>query len=695
MKSLSKITSITLLIAVVLSMLPVLALPSQVSASACYQAQFITDVTVPDGTRYETNTFTTTVFKKTWRLKNIGACAWNGVTMVFDSGAQMGAPASVPVQSGIVPGQTVDVSVDMIVPDSAGHYIGYWKFKSEQGTIFGIGATASKAWWVDIYVGGGTTTGVAYDFTANADKAVWSSGAGGLAFPGTDGDTKGFVLRKDNPTFEGGFQLQKPGLLFAPQNITNGYIQGIYPSFKVLAGDRFQTTIGCENGATSCYIKYRLDYQTSSGSTKTFWSFREKYEGLTYNLNLDLGPLAGQDVKFTLLVSAYGSPVGDRALWGNPVMVRPGIVVTPGPTTPPPPITVTVPPSTCDKVQYVADMTIPDGTIMQPGAQFTKTWRLKNAGTCAWKKDTYQLVYVSGSTMGSTSAVFPQDVPVGQTYDFSINLVAPSEAGSYRGYWMFKNASGALFGVGAQGNKPWWVDIKVAGPTVTTIPPTAPPPIVSYSNPVVGYKLGLPGDWLIDENGMVNSLNKEVVFSPPNAEPFIAYLSIGLDYRTLDQIIAAYTQYVPDALGANVDFHGYPGIKYTFPGGRIEYFITHGGKIFLIATDRPNDGVVQSIIQSIQFTASSLTTYEATLKDSGKTFNLKVGDNLKFNLDPGYDWSAVSVSNTNVIVVTQGIYLAYTAGTATLTTTGNPKCLNSTPPCGMPSIIFTITVIVQ
>ena len=98
---------------------------------------------------------------------------------------------------------------------------------------------------------------------------------------------------------------------------------------------------------------------------------------------------------------------------------------------------------------------------------------------------------------------------------------------------------------------------------------------------------------------------------------------------------------------------------------------------------------------TIQFTASSSITYEVTIMNNGKTFNMKVGDNLKLNLDPGYDWSAISVSDTNVIVVTQGIYQARASGIAALTATGNPKCLNSTPPCGMPSIMFTITVIVQ
>jgi hypothetical protein len=115
----------------------------------------------------------------------------------------------------------------------------------------------------------------------------------------------------------------------------------------------------------------------------------------------------------------------------------------------------------------------------------------------------------------------------------------------------------------------------------------------------------------------------------------------------------------------------------------------------LIATDRPNDGIVQSILLTVQFTPSPSTTYEATIMDNGKTFNMKVGDNLKLSLDPEYDWSTVSVSNTDVIVFTQGIYQARVSGATTLTTFGDPKCLKSSPPCGMPSIMFTIMVIVQ
>lgn len=144
---------------------------------------------------------------------------------------------------------------------------------------------------------------------------------------------------------------------------------------------------------------------------------------------------------------------------------------------PPTPITVQVtntpvPASTalptaapyCDWVAFVKDVSIPDGTILAPGETFTKVWRLKNRGTCTWTSD-YMLVFSSGSQMGSTTAVrLPGTVAPGQTVDVSILLTAPFTPGSYSGYWILRNPSGALFGTGEKANIPFYVDIQVKKP---------------------------------------------------------------------------------------------------------------------------------------------------------------------------------------------------------------------------------------
>ena len=170
---------------------------------------------------------------------------------------------------------------------------------------------------------------VGYDFVANVCRATWFSGAGQLPCPGTDGDAKGFVLRIDNPQLETGAADTRAGILTFPQNVQDGYIQGFYPPFNVQNGDRFRSTISCENGATNCYVAARLDYQIGTDPIRTFWGpFLERYEGSFYNVDVDLSSLAGQDVKFILTVLAAGAATGDRALWVGPIIHRAGTVTT-------------------------------------------------------------------------------------------------------------------------------------------------------------------------------------------------------------------------------------------------------------------------------------------------------------------------------------------------------------------------------
>jgi hypothetical protein len=139
-------------------------------------------------------------------------------------------------------------------------------------------------------------------------------------------------------------------------------------------------------------------------------------------------------------------------------------------TNTPMPTSTSVPTATqviyCDWAAFIKDVSIPDGTVLAPGETFTKIWRLKNRGTCTWTSD-YMLVFSSGSQMGGKTVVtFPGNVAPGQTVDVSILLTAPSTPGSYSGYWMLRNSSGALFGTGDKANIAFYVDIVVKDQTL-------------------------------------------------------------------------------------------------------------------------------------------------------------------------------------------------------------------------------------
>jgi hypothetical protein len=99
----------------------------------------------------------------------------------------------------------------------------------------------------------------------------------------------------------------------------------------------------------------------------------------------------------------------------------------------------------CDNSVYVNDVTVPDGTVMKAGKNFTKTWTVMNNGTCAWTTS-YKLSFASGEAMGGTSVPVPGSVPAGQQTQISVSLVAPASDGDYTGSWRLQNASGQYFG---------------------------------------------------------------------------------------------------------------------------------------------------------------------------------------------------------------------------------------------------------
>ena len=127
---------------------------------------------------------------------------------------------------------------------------------------------------------------------------------------------------------------------------------------------------------------------------------------------------------------------------------NPFAVTTPlpsAPYTPPPPFTPT--PGPCyDGAAYVADVTLPDGSRVEPGAAFDKTWRLRNTGTCTW--DTrYQFVFVGGSQLAGPSPVsLSATVPPGGTVDVTVPMIAPDAPGTYRSQWQMRNPDGRNFG---------------------------------------------------------------------------------------------------------------------------------------------------------------------------------------------------------------------------------------------------------
>ena len=257
----------------------------------------------------------------------------------------MSSPDFVFLPSNVLPGETVDLSMNLVAPEAAGKYQGDWQFEAPSGKVFGVGDAADQPIWIRIRVitpaintstitpnpssvaatPAGTTipqTPAGYDFVSNACTAQWENGHEFLPCPGPDGDKNGFVLLLNQAKLEDGTVMNLPALLTFPELTKGGSIQGIYPAYLVQSGDHLQTSASCEYGAQACSVLFQISYINSSGSKNDLWTIGEFYDGKYSNADIDLSRLAGMKVKFVLSVSALGSSVDDRALWIAPHIVH-------------------------------------------------------------------------------------------------------------------------------------------------------------------------------------------------------------------------------------------------------------------------------------------------------------------------------------------------------------------------------------
>ena len=104
----------------------------------------------------------------------------------------------------------------------------------------------------------------------------------------------------------------------------------------------------------------------------------------------------------------------------------------------------------CNNSAFEADVTIEDGSVLEPGQNFVKTWRIRNSGTCTWDEG-YELVYIGGSNPDLDPYDLEFDsaddfVIGGETVDISLELTTPCEPGDYEGHWRMRNDQCAYFG---------------------------------------------------------------------------------------------------------------------------------------------------------------------------------------------------------------------------------------------------------
>ena len=105
----------------------------------------------------------------------------------------------------------------------------------------------------------------------------------------------------------------------------------------------------------------------------------------------------------------------------------------------------------CDKYAWdiaTVDVNVPDNTVMSPGQEFVKTWKIKNTGACTWGEG-YKLIYSYGDKMNGAPQALTAAIAPGQEVEVSVAFKAPDLPGTYQSFWTLQNPKGVAF----QGNE--------------------------------------------------------------------------------------------------------------------------------------------------------------------------------------------------------------------------------------------------
>lgn len=129
-----------------------------------------------------------------------------------------------------------------------------------------------------------------------------------------------------------------------PASGRNGKIVGIFPEYRVLAGDRFTAKIGFNEGATgtdgATFVFGIILEGRSVDDANDFFSSEssranvlrdnyvelhratKRYDGTLRSVDVDLSGFSGQRVRFVLSVEAGLTSGQDWAIWGTPLVTK-------------------------------------------------------------------------------------------------------------------------------------------------------------------------------------------------------------------------------------------------------------------------------------------------------------------------------------------------------------------------------------
>ncbi len=289
----------------------------------CYQAAFVKNVTIAEGTGYQSGSS----LLKVWQVQNTGSCKWTEKTaLAFAHGMDFGSPPTIPLKTSVPPGAVIDLALSLKAPIRSGTFQGFWKLQNEMGVpIEMLNAPSSEmALKIIVFVPKTPEPGLTFDFTANFCMAQWTNPNGSLPCPSeTLIGEEGGVMRSYTPLLENMSKDNEPALLLLPAEGKSGFISAIYPPYKVNEGDQFESVIGCLQTMPKCKVVFELNYTEDGETVQNLLSWEEVYDGRLKRLEIDLEELHGKTVQFILSVNNAGDSADDQVFWLWPRITNP------------------------------------------------------------------------------------------------------------------------------------------------------------------------------------------------------------------------------------------------------------------------------------------------------------------------------------------------------------------------------------
>lgn len=216
---------------------------------------------------------------------------------------------------------------------------------------------------------------------------------------------------------------------------------------------------GCTLGQAAQPTPTEVDVNAvmTSAAATAFFQLTEIAALATPTVTPTVTPTATSTLNETPTSDVTPSPsTGDTTLTPPPLII--GVTNTPAlsglptaiPSFTPAPVAggvATTAAQVCKNSAFVADVTIPDGTVMKPGQKFTKIWSVQNTGFCAWDEG-FGIVFWAGDSMNGQNDFFSagETVQPGGVVDMAIDMKAPWTAGEYIGHWVMIDDNGKTFG---------------------------------------------------------------------------------------------------------------------------------------------------------------------------------------------------------------------------------------------------------